>query len=172
MVVSFERIMRLRRITSSLVLASLALFVSSTLIFATFKSDYVSRYLENICSRRKVVGINAVLCSFNERLVKLEEKQEAIIGAMPDTNSPQLGLINFSGTAEEYHFWFTPNTNVLDYIAGHTYHVIYKAEVDNPGEWCGQALVVDRPPYNLFGNAGEQVYFKIFDITTGDNPCF
>jgi len=105
----------------------------------------------------------------NRRAEKLENQ---IIGAMPDQNAPQLGLINFSGTADEYHFWFTPNTNVLEYIAGHTYHIIYKAEVENPDDWCGQAPVVDRPPYNLFGNTRELVYFRIIDVTTGETPCF
>lgn len=171
--------MKFKKIVFSTFLALFVLFLSSTLVFAAFYWNGAEEYLEKVCSRRRVSGINSVLCYLNDKIKTLEEKilsdedeQELIIGAMPDANSPQLGLIIFSGDKEEYHFWFTPNTNILDYIAGHTYHVIYKSSVDDTDEWCPQITVVDRPPYNLFGNAGELVYFKIIDVTTGDTPCF
>lgn len=110
----------------------------------------------------------------NEELkTKLGKLENNIVGAMPDANSPQIGLINFSGNGDEFHFWFTPNTNLLGYVTGHTYRVTYKTSVEAPGDWCGQIPVVNRPPYNLFGNApGSLVYFKIIDVTTGATPCF
>lgn len=176
-------VLNMKKVSFSFLLALIGLFITSTFVFAAINSSYAifaEEYLDRVCSKRRATGANSVLCYLSDRINSLEEQisddnndeQEPIIGAMPDANSPQLGVITFSGNAEEYHFWFTPNANLLEYIAGHTYHVVYKSAVIDTSEWCGQTIVVDRPPYNLFGNVGEMVYYQIIDVTTNDTPCF
>lgn len=122
--------------------------------------------------KQRVDSLEKEVESLKNRVSDLENKKSVISGEMHDANAPQVGLIQYVGTAEEFHFWFRPNTGVLGYIAGHYYHVIYKRSPENPQDWCDQIPVGDRPPYNLFGSAGELVYFKIIDTTTNRNYCF
>ena len=112
------------------------------------------------------------IVKLKEIITELVSKKGTISGEMHDANTPQLGLMQYIGNSNRFDFWFRPNTGVLGYIADHYYHVIYQKTVDNPSDWCGQTTVPDRPPYNLFGNAGQQVYFKIFDTTANTTPCF
>lgn len=86
-------------------------------------------------------------------------------GWAEDPHHPGLGMIKYLGNPAGYHFWFTPTKNIGHYIAGHSYHNIYKISVEDPSEWCGPVNIPDRPPYNQVGHTGKNAYYKIWDIT-------
>jgi hypothetical protein len=87
-------------------------------------------------------------------------------GTAPDVNAPALGDIDYLFNPAGFHFWFTPTADLGPYVAGHSYHNVYKYSVDDPSEWCVVPVLPDREPYNLGGTAGEMVYYKIWDTTT------
>jgi hypothetical protein len=90
-----------------------------------------------------------------------------------DPNNTWLGTIKYLATPAGYHFWFTPSADIAWYEAGHSYHNVYQATVDDPSEWC-VCYVPNRPPYNEVGFTGQHMYFKIFDTTTDTQiapPC-
>ena len=95
--------------------------------------------------------------------------QGAQRGVDSDPNAGWLGPIKWLANRAGYHFWFTTTAATPAnpyYTAGHSYHNVYKATVDGPGEWCVTGPVVDRKPYNLTGFKGQCMYFKIFDTST------
>lgn len=89
-------------------------------------------------------------------------------GTAKDPNAPQLGAIKYKGYPAGYEFWFTPNTGISFYIAGHKYHNFYEVNPAVVGDWCGTTVVPNRTPYNLTGHTGETVYWKVFDVTGGE----
>ena len=93
----------------------------------------------------------------------------AFRGEAMDSKYPQLGTIKYLSNKAGYHFWFTVSADLGPYVAGHSYHNVYKLEVDDPSEWAGPIAVggnPPRPPYNQVGHEGKSVYYKIFDTTT------
>ena len=98
-------------------------------------------------------------------------KNEVFKGGAEDPYHPELGSIRYVGTKTGYHFWFTPTEDIYLYTANHSYHNIYKIEVENPSEWCGKAYIPNRTPYNLVGHTGKTTYFKVWDVTTGTSVC-
>lgn len=95
-------------------------------------------------------------------------------GVASDPNAEWLGPVKYLGNPAGYHFWFTPTASLGSYEAGHSYHNVYKLQVDDESEWCYGGPAPNRPPYNRTGHTGQMVYYKIFDTTTGDlvrPPC-
>jgi hypothetical protein len=92
-------------------------------------------------------------------------------GSDYDPNYPGLGEIRYLGNRPGYHFWFTPTENIGPYMAGHSYHNVYKLSVGDPDEWCGPVNIPNRPPYNRVGHTGKTAYYKIFDTTTDTQVC-
>ena len=92
-------------------------------------------------------------------------------GEASDPSYPQLGPIKYLGNPAGYHFWFTANDDLGRYLAGHSYHNVYKIEVGDTSEWCGPVNVPNRPPYNQVGFTGEYAYYKIWDVTTDTLVC-
>lgn len=95
----------------------------------------------------------------------------ALRGKAFDPNNTWLGEVTYLFNKPGYHFWFTPTANGGPYTAGHSYHNVYKYEVENPGEWCGPTTIPDRLPYNAGATAGETAYYKIWDITDNKVVC-
>lgn len=91
-------------------------------------------------------------------------------GEAEDPLYPQLGMISYLATPAGYHFWFTVTDDLGRYEAGHSYHNVYQATVDDAGEWC-RCYVPNRPPYNEVGFTGQYMYYKIFDTTTDTQIC-
>jgi hypothetical protein len=94
-----------------------------------------------------------------------------IRGSDFDPNVPALGEMRFLFNQAGLHFWFTPTANVGPYTAGHSYHNVYKYEVGDTSEWCGPVVLPDRAPYNAGGTAGQQAYYKIWDVTADTLVC-
>jgi hypothetical protein len=96
-----------------------------------------------------------------------------VAGEAEDPNTPQLGLIQYTGYLKGYEFWFIPIGDVSIYTAGHPYHNFYEVNPLplTPADWCGTTVVPDRPPYNLVGHTGETVYWKAIDETTNSKDC-
>ena len=88
-----------------------------------------------------------------------------------DSEAPALGVIKYLGNPAGYHFWFTANADLGPYLAGHSYHNVYKIKPKDLSEWCGPALVPNREPYSEVGFTGESVYYKIWDTTTDTLVC-
>lgn len=82
-----------------------------------------------------------------------------------DSKALWLGELTYLANNSGGHMWFTPTKTGGPYIAGHSYHNVYKYTVDDPSEWAVIPVVPDREPYNIFGKAGEKLYYKIFDTT-------
>ena len=78
-------------------------------------------------------------------------------GEATDPNATWLGIIKYLGNSAGYHFWFTPTETHGNYTAGHTYHNIYKFELEDASDWCpSQATVPNRAPYNLVASPGKR----------------
>jgi len=94
--------------------------------------------------------------------------QSALHGEGTDARAPQLGVITWVSNKSGYQFWFTPVANIKPYVAGHSYHNVYKLvdKIGDGSEWAGPVVVPNRPPYSDTGHAGMRVYYKIFDTTT------
>ncbi len=95
----------------------------------------------------------------------------AVKGEAMDPSYPGLGMIRYLGNKPGYDFWFTPTQNIGPYVAGHSYHNVYKLEVGDPSEWCGPVNIPNREPYNLVGHTGATAYYKIWDKTTDTLVC-
>jgi len=95
----------------------------------------------------------------------------AIRGKCDDSNAQWLGEITYLANRSGGHLWFTPTTDGGPYIAGHSYHNVYKLKVGDPSEWCIVPSVPNRMPYNIIAQAGKPVYYKIFDTTTDTQVC-
>jgi len=95
----------------------------------------------------------------------------AVQGEAGDLSYPGLGIIRYLGNKPGYHFWFTPKENIGPYVAGHSYHNVYKLEVGDTSEWCGPVNIPNRAPYNLVGHTGKTAYYKIWDKTTDTLVC-
>lgn len=92
-------------------------------------------------------------------------------GVAEDPSFPQLGEITYLFNKPGYHFWFTPTADVSVYTEGHTYHNVYKYDVEDPSEWCGPVGIPNRLPYNAGGTAGDTAYYKIWDVTAETWVC-
>ena len=119
-----------------------------------------------------ITSLQNTITDLQNRITELEKKSNVISGEMYDPNGSQLGLIHYEGNADLYTFWFSPNTNIDGYIAHHYYRLVYIRFPTIPADWCWEITIVNRPPYNLFGTAGQKTYFKVFDITTNESHCF
>jgi len=89
----------------------------------------------------------------------------ALKGTAYDPNCPELGEITYLGNHAGYHFWFTVTADVGPYVEGHSYHNIYKFQVDDPENWQEFTTNADRPPYNLVVEPGTTLYYKVWDVT-------
>ena len=87
-----------------------------------------------------------------------------------DSEAPALGVIKYLGNPAGYHFWFTANADLGPYLAGHSYHNVYKIKEGDKSEWCGPVNIPDRPPYNEVGHTGS-AFYKIWDTTTDTLVC-
>lgn len=90
----------------------------------------------------------------------------AIRGTCYDDNATWLGEITYLANKSGGHLWFTPTLTKGPYIAGHSYHNVYKLNPGDLSEWAVVPSVPDRQPYNIIAIPGEPVYYKIFDTTT------
>ena len=113
-----------------------------------------------------MIGLITVLVLAAIPAVAVAGGNGAYKGEAADPDYPQLGTIKYLANKPGYHFWFTVNADLGPYVAGHSYHNVYKFEVGDPGEWADPVTIPDREPYNLVGPVGAQVYYKIFDTTT------
>lgn len=87
-------------------------------------------------------------------------------GSAYDPNVAALGEISYLFNPAGFHLWFTPNADIGPYVAGDSYHNVYKYSVDDPTEWCIVPVLPDRLPYNAGGTAGQMVYYQIWNTTT------
>jgi len=95
-----------------------------------------------------------------------------IEGSGQDDRFRALGEIRYSFNPEGYDFWFTPTQDIAAYVAGHSYHNMYRYEVEEGDDsWCGPVFVPDRMPYNAGGTVEEEVYYKILDETAETYIC-
>lgn len=92
-------------------------------------------------------------------------------GVSQDANATWLGDIEYLFNPAGYHFWLTPTATASYYTAGHSYHNIYKYNVEDTTSWCGPVHIPDRKPYNAAGTDGQNAYFKIWDVTTETWAC-
>lgn len=97
---------------------------------------------------------------------------DTIHGTAIDQNAQGLGEITYVFNPSGYQFWFTATADVgTNYVAGHSYHNVYKYDVNDPTDWCGPVTIPDRPPYNAAGTDGRTAYYKIWDVTTETAVC-
>ena len=103
---------------------------------------------------------------------------KAYRGVAPYDGRPEFGMVKWLDNPAGFHFWFTMEADLIilpwyNYEEGHSYHNIYKLEVDDPSEWCGIGMVTvpNKSPFNQTRHVGEQVYFKIWDITDNEWDC-
>lgn len=97
--------------------------------------------------------------------------EATVRGAAGDPQVPNLGQIDYLFNKSGYHFWFTATGNVGSYVAGDSYHNVYKYSVEDPENWCGPVNIPNRAPYNAGGTAGQSAYYKIWNVTTESWVC-
>ncbi|MFC1625240.1 hypothetical protein ACFL15_02615 [Patescibacteria group bacterium] len=118
------------------------------------------------------IAVIAVFLSASSVLAKSDNA--AFRGEAEDPKYPQLGVISYLSNNSGYHFWFTVTDDLGLYTAGHSYHNIYKVDLNDTTGWCGPNTVggnPERAPYNLVGHTGETVWYKIYDVTTDTYVC-
>ncbi|OGK11365.1 hypothetical protein A2954_03250 [Candidatus Roizmanbacteria bacterium RIFCSPLOWO2_01_FULL_37_12] len=103
--------------------------------------------------------------------VSAKSENAAFKGSAVDPNFGALGEIKYVGNTQGYHFWFTVSSNLGPYVSGHSYHNVYKFDLEDTSDWCGPAIVPNREPYNLIAEVGTNVWFKIFDVTANAYVC-
>ena len=96
---------------------------------------------------------------------------DTVKGFAEDPNFPVLGSVKYLGTPQGYHFWFTPTQDIGLHDAGHSYHGVYRFDVEDSSDWCGPTTVPNRAPYNLVAAPGQLAWYKTFDTTTGEVVC-
>ena len=86
---------------------------------------------------------------------------------------PQFGTFDVLVNSQGAQFWWTMNADIPGtyLIAGHSYHEVWKFNVNNKsGEWAELTLVKgspsDRSPYNIPGFYST-IFYKTFDTTLG-----
>jgi hypothetical protein len=92
-------------------------------------------------------------------------------GSALDPKALWAGEIKYLFNPSGYHFWFTPLESGGPYTEGHSYHNVYKYELENTANWCGPVNIPNRAPYNIGGTAGGTAYYKIYDITMDMYAC-
>lgn len=92
-------------------------------------------------------------------------------GTAPDASAPILGDVEYLFNPAGYHFWFTATATNDTYVAGHSYHNIYKYDVEDATDWCGPVNIPHRAPYNAGGTDGGTAYYKIWNVTTASWVC-
>jgi hypothetical protein len=95
----------------------------------------------------------------------------AIRGSAADANAPALGEIDYLFNNSGYQFWFTAESDLGPYTAGHSYHNVYKYDVGDTSDWCGPVNIPNRLPYNAADTDGGTAYYKIWDKTTETWVC-
>jgi hypothetical protein len=116
-----------------------------------------------------IIGLITVLVIAAIPAVAVAGGNGAYRGEAADPLYPELGTIQYLSNKAGYHFWFTVSADLGPYTAGHSYHNVYKVNVNDPSEWAGPLTVGGSPqraPYDLVGHTGETAYYKIFDTTT------
>lgn len=116
-------------------------------------------------------GIAAVLATGALLLFALPVFAQNLMGTGTDANATWLGDIKYLFNPSGYQFWFTPTESHGYYTAGHSYHNVYKYDLEDSTDWCGPVTIPNREPYNEGGTAGMTAYYKIWDVTAGVYAC-
>jgi hypothetical protein len=89
-----------------------------------------------------------------------------------DDTNPYYGPAKYLFNDPGFHLWFTAQQDLTDvYVAGEDYHNIYKYSVDDPENWCYVPAIPDQAPWNIGGHDGDDVYYKIWNVTTESWIC-